>query len=305
MPGVFISYRRSDSRGTTGRLYDFLKQRLSPVQVFRDIYDLRPGEKYEDAIQRALASSGVLLAIIGPGWLNASDATGRRLNDPTDLLRREIATALASNIPVIPVLVDGANMPAARDLPHDLHQLSALQSIKLSDDSWDHDADRLLKAIAAILGIRLGSPDRTPGRTPQPPAPSGNQRRGFVAGITGLMLFAGVLIIGGLIVIRVIWPVFDEIFKDITGPEAAIALSRSSGPAGTSLTIDGEGFRGGETVIIRFHTQEVRRVTADDQGAFTNVQVQVPPDWIFKGQFDFIAQGNSSIETATMPFQVT
>jgi hypothetical protein len=91
----------------------------------------------------------------------------------------------------------------------------------------------------------------------------------------------------------------------VPGGEASITLSVDSGPPGTELTVSGSGFAPGETVVLYFHTRGVGRVNADGDGAFTDVDVQVPSDWQFTGQFDFIATGQTSIRTASMPFEVT
>jgi hypothetical protein len=87
--------------------------------------------------------------------------------------------------------------------------------------------------------------------------------------------------------------------------ETLISLSRTSGPAGTQLSVSGSGFSAGETVIIRFRTNEVGRVTADSNGAISNAAARVPTDWRFQGQHDFVAQGLTSGRWGTAPFQVT
>jgi hypothetical protein len=296
MGGVFISYRRSDSKDIVGRLYDYLRLELAPRPVFRDVYDLKAGSQYEHKIRQALKSSGVVLVVIGPKWLAASASRGQRLYDPDDFLRAEIASALAWNIPVIPVLVDGASMPAATDLPPDLQGLRAFQSIKLSDELWPDQAPRLLGAIIDILGIQVDyvEPVRYPVVT------TTHNRGCAVGGIIGLIV--SVLALAGIaaVVVFFVVPFIREQLR-----EAEITLSKSSGPPGTSLTIDGKGFNNGETVVLNFHTVEVGRVKADDNGEFHDKRVEVPSDWTFTGQFDFRATGNSSVKSASMPFQVT
>lgn len=91
------------------------------------------------------------------------------------------------------------------------------------------------------------------------------------------------------------------------GPGRApdISLSPGSGPAGTSISVSGTGFAPGETVVIRFHTRELDRIQADQQGGFPALTAQVPPDWPFDGQFHVIATGNSSLRSARLPFEVT
>ena len=118
MSYIFISYRRIDSAGHVGWLNDDLSERFGQDHIFRDIETIQPGADFVEAIQQAVGSCDVLLAVIGRQWLAVTDATGRRrLDDPDDFVRLEIATALARNIPVIPVLVQGASMPAAHELP--------------------------------------------------------------------------------------------------------------------------------------------------------------------------------------------
>src|SRR4051794_9934417 len=115
MPGIFISYRRSDSPSAAGRLGDSLEHRLTSVSVFRDVETIEAGADFVDAITNALIHCDVLLAVIGPHWLDAADAHGqRRLDDPRDFTRLELSTGLRNeHVRVIPVLVDGATMPGA------------------------------------------------------------------------------------------------------------------------------------------------------------------------------------------------
>ena len=106
-PSFFISYRRDDTGAEAGRLRDSLIERLGPDTVFFDL-EIEPGEDYQQALDRALASCDVLLALIGPRWETISDERGRpRLKDKKDLLRDEIRTGLKREIRVIPVLQPG------------------------------------------------------------------------------------------------------------------------------------------------------------------------------------------------------
>lgn len=153
---VFISYRREDSAGHTGRLYDFLRPRLGEANVFLDLSGIDSGRKFADVIQGAIHDCDVLLAIIGPEWLTCVANGRRRLDDPADLVRTEILTALNGNIPIIPVLVGGATPPTASALPAPLQPLAALDAHDMTDERWAYDADRLVQAIE-----RLGA---SPGR---------------------------------------------------------------------------------------------------------------------------------------------
>jgi len=116
--GIFVSYRRRESRDFAGRLYDRLADRFGEGQVFMDVDTIEPGVDFAEEISRAVAACQVLLAIIGPGWLTVTDKRGRRrLDDPDDIVRLEIEAALARDVRVIPILVEGAVMPGRPDLP--------------------------------------------------------------------------------------------------------------------------------------------------------------------------------------------
>jgi hypothetical protein len=116
--GIFISYRRDESAAYAGRIADSFVEHFGEDNVFRDIDAIEPGLDFVEAIERAISSSDVLIAVIGRSWLTATDSTGReRLQDSHDYVRMEIAAALQRDIRVIPVLVQGASMPSADELP--------------------------------------------------------------------------------------------------------------------------------------------------------------------------------------------
>jgi hypothetical protein len=139
-PEVFISYRRADSEGQAGRLYDRLARRYGSQAVFRDIDALAPGRNFVAEIDEVLGSTSALVAVIGRDWLNAVDDSGnRRLDDPSDTLRVEIATALNRDVLVIPVLVGGAKMPSERDLPDPLKPLARINALEIDAHRWDYD----------------------------------------------------------------------------------------------------------------------------------------------------------------------
>ncbi|HVG92441.1 MAG TPA: toll/interleukin-1 receptor domain-containing protein, partial [Alphaproteobacteria bacterium] len=149
---IFLNYRRDDSEGYVGRLYDHLSLRF-PDRVFRDVTNLRPGEDFVDALQREGLHCQVLLAVIGRHWLTVTGANGqRRLDDSNDILRQEIARALQRNICVIPVLVGGANMPQKEELPPDLTALWRRQALPITERDFVHDMDQLIQAIEEALG---------------------------------------------------------------------------------------------------------------------------------------------------------
>jgi TIR domain len=168
---VFISYRRDESAGYAGRIADSFVEHFGEDKVFRDIDSLEPGLDFAEAIEHAVDSSEVLIAVIGKNWLTATDAAGqKRLENPDDYVRTEIATALKRNIRVIPLLIQGAAMPSASELPDDLAPLSRRNAFEIHDSSWRDDIRRLVTALERVIkGNRLAPPDE-PGAVKQPEA---------------------------------------------------------------------------------------------------------------------------------------
>lgn len=145
---IFVSYRRDDARGDAGRLTDNLKLHFGDKQIFRDVEAIEAGVDFVEAINNAVSQCAALLAIVGPNWLKATDSEGRRrLDDPNDFVRLEIAVALQRNIRVVPVLVGGAVMPKAEDLPQGLESLARRQAHELSDPRWDFDVRQLIETL--------------------------------------------------------------------------------------------------------------------------------------------------------------
>ena len=150
MSGIFISYRREDSAGWTGRLSEHLRERFGPESIFMDIDTIQPGTDFTEVLQTAVSSCDVLLAMIGPEWATATDKSGKpRLEDPADWVRTEIAAALKRKIRVIPVLVGGASVPTIDQLPDDLDALAQRQAHELTDKRWSYDVEQLVKTLPA------------------------------------------------------------------------------------------------------------------------------------------------------------
>lgn len=149
---IFISYRREDSRDITGRLVDRLKQTYARRQLFLDIETIDLGRDFEQILAKMLKDCKVLIAVIGREWLDAKDENGRRrLDDPNDYVRREIAAALQRDIRVIPVLVDDAAMPPAEQLPDDLKPLVKRQKMDLSYEKFGSDMESLVASLAETV----------------------------------------------------------------------------------------------------------------------------------------------------------
>lgn len=151
---VFVSYRRADTRHATGRLFARLSPRyLAKADIFMDTEAIALGIDFPQRLQTGLADCQVCLVIIGPDWLDARKDDGtRRLDDPTDFVRLEVTEVLARGIDVIPVLVDGAKLPAAADLPEPMKPLATRNAIFLTHERFDDDADALAAKVLAKLG---------------------------------------------------------------------------------------------------------------------------------------------------------
>jgi hypothetical protein len=162
MSAIFVSYRRRDAQGWAGRLGADLAEAFGDVARFLDFESIPFGADFVLQIERAIAEASAALVLIGPGWLDASNsAKARRLDDPDDLVRLEIASALSRSIPVIPVLLGGATMPPSTELPEPLRPLARRNAVEMTDSRWDYDRDRLFSAIEAQTALR---------RIPHPPA---------------------------------------------------------------------------------------------------------------------------------------
>lgn len=152
MGAIFISYRRDDSEGHAGRLAEDLAERFGPDAVFFDVSTIAPGEDFRRAIDDNVARCSVLLAVIGPRWLDAAAGGARRLDDPGDFVRLEIGAALRRRIAVVPVLVQGAKMAPATALPADLSDLAYRNAVELTHARWPSDVDVLARSLAAHVG---------------------------------------------------------------------------------------------------------------------------------------------------------
>jgi tetratricopeptide (TPR) repeat protein len=154
---IFISYRRDDARGASGRVWDWLRIGFGRERVFRDVASIGAG-KWRQKIDQALATSKACVAVIGRRWADATNLP--RLQDPNDMVRHELETALANGdqevLTVIPLLVEDAQLAQipADQLPESLRPLLADWNVlALSESGWDDDTRRLIEAIAAATGL--------------------------------------------------------------------------------------------------------------------------------------------------------
>jgi hypothetical protein len=154
-PRIFISYRREDAAGDAGRLADHLHRRFGKDRVFLDIDTIDPGTDFVRVLQTSLQETAAVLVVIGPRWTSLRDTAGvRRLESPHDFVRLEVEAALGRDIPVVPVLVQGATMPRAEDLPASLAPLVTRQAAGLDHAEFHDDAERLCDRLEAVMGGR-------------------------------------------------------------------------------------------------------------------------------------------------------
>jgi hypothetical protein len=136
-----------------------------------DVAGIEPGQDFRKAIDQSMASSKVLLAVIGPHWLDSKDGSGRRrLDDPGDFVRIELASALRSTIPVVPVLVRGSRMPRADELPDDLKELAYRNAVELTHARWKSDIPLLIRALRPYMGVPVTERRETSAKAEPPSA---------------------------------------------------------------------------------------------------------------------------------------
>jgi formylglycine-generating enzyme required for sulfatase activity len=145
---IFINYRRGDEPGFTQALLGRLEQSFLAEQLFIDVDNIPPGEDFVHVLESQVARCDTLLAVIGKGWLDATDEHGsRRLDDPNDFVRIEIAAALSQGKRVIPVLVGAAHMPRPDELPEALRPLARRNAVRLTHERFRADTQGLVKAL--------------------------------------------------------------------------------------------------------------------------------------------------------------
>src|SRR6478752_896975 len=149
---IFINYRRDDSAATAGRLHDRLAQTFGLENLFMDVDHIPAGVDFVDYLPSQVAACDVFLAVIGPNWLDAKDDDGRRrFDNPNDYVAVEIAAALARNIRVIPVLIDGARTLKADKLPDSIKPLVRRNAVEVRNANFGRDADSLITKVREAL----------------------------------------------------------------------------------------------------------------------------------------------------------
>jgi len=150
---IFLCYRRGDSDDVTGRIYDRLTEAFNQERVFKDVDSIPFGVDFRKHLDDMVSKCDVLLAIIGPEWLASSNAAGTpRIEDERDFVRIEIESALKRDIPLIPVVVRGTEIPAENQLPESIRDLAYRNGIPVrADPDFHRDMDRLIEALRKHL----------------------------------------------------------------------------------------------------------------------------------------------------------
>jgi TIR domain/Putative peptidoglycan binding domain len=149
---IFISYRRQDTASSALALglVQYLAREFGQRNVFIDV-DMSAGTKFPTMLEMLLAECKVLLALIGPGWLNAQDDKGqRRLDNPNDWVRLEIARAINRDITVIPVRIGSTELPKKADLPEEIRSLVDYQAAVVTTEGFRNEMGGLARDIHAI-----------------------------------------------------------------------------------------------------------------------------------------------------------
>jgi formylglycine-generating enzyme required for sulfatase activity len=175
VPGnIFVNYRREDARADARGIFDRLAGAFGKANVFMDVDDLKPGERFDQKLDEALAECKVFVAVIGSRWLEILKT--RAGSGKHDFVRQEIAAALARGIFVVPVLVDGAQLPRSEDLPDDIRTLVLHQKQDVTHERFGRDIADLISFI-------------------EPKLPRGKWKRFVLPGLAAALFFA-LLVVG-------------------------------------------------------------------------------------------------------------
>lgn len=258
MSGVFISYRRSDSAPWAGRLRDRLVAELPERHVFFDIDNISLGVDFRKVIADTLADCDDVLLLIGPGWLERDSDGVRRVDDAADLHRVEVESSLRSGTRLIPILVGGASMPRAEDLPEPMRELAFRNAHKIEHASFGRDVDVLVRALrqptkplpVAVSTPPVVTPPASPVSTgiatapmpildvPTGPAPTrqGRNRRVLVGAIAAAVavVAVGLVVLGGGDDDEPISSAQPA--RSLTETTAAVLVTATAAPATTSVT---------------------------------------------------------------------
>ena len=276
---IFISYRRQDSAYPAGWLYDRLAEKFGPDQIFKDIDSIELGDDFVDTITNAVGSCDILLALIGQKWLDIAGADGtRRLDEPDDFVRLEIEAALERKVLLIPILVDGAEMPRGDELPPSIAAMVRRHALELSPNRFRADTDRLLETMdrtltglrdaetAPMMAVDEPVPEPEPGGWPAASTlPEPVQGGASTVSRRPLLIAAAAV----AVVVAVIAIVMNLPGDDSNEPEGAEAKPPELGPGGPTVL----AHRGGDEEFAW------QTIPAFEHAARIGAQVEVDVRW--------------------------
>jgi eukaryotic-like serine/threonine-protein kinase len=241
LPGIFISYRRSDSPDATGRIYDRLVSEFGKAQVFKDVDSIPLGQDFRGHLNDIVGNCAAMLAIVGPQWSEVRDKTGqRRLDDADDFVRIELEAALTRDIPVVPVLVGHAPIPVAKDLPDSLASMAFRQSIEVRPDpDFHNDVTRLVAALRGILDPNAASKQAAAISAPAAATGQGSSRRLSWIVASAAILGMTLLAVPAIRYLRETPP--PEIRTNIDTPSTAEPNSFALSPDGRQIVFAASG----------------------------------------------------------------
>ncbi|MEO0467624.1 MAG: toll/interleukin-1 receptor domain-containing protein [Pseudomonadota bacterium] len=176
MTKIFISYRRGDTRWPAQQISRAIKKRAHDAEIFMDVDSIPPGVDFFDFISEEMKSCDIVLVLIGQHWLNSKLSNdAHRLDMPGDFVRLEIKAALERDVPVVPVLIDGTQMPEESQLPGDISGLGRRNAEAVNQITFETDVARLLNK----LGIGAPNPEHSEKKS---------RKRGLMLVTTALML---------------------------------------------------------------------------------------------------------------------
>jgi hypothetical protein len=156
MARIFLSYRREDSAGHAGRIFDHLNGGFGYGRVFMDVEGIEAGENFAKAIEEAIAGCDTVVAVIGKRWAGEADSFGnRRIDDPEDYVRQEIETALRLGVELVPVVVGGADFPHKQDLPKELAELALRNALQIDDKAFLPGVERLIAILEKTTAMSV------------------------------------------------------------------------------------------------------------------------------------------------------
>jgi hypothetical protein len=148
---VFISYRRQTAPGEARALFNDLASRLGKSSVFMDVDSIALGRDFRSVLRKTLESCDLMLVVIDKNWVEAKDEEGKtRLKNPNDFVRMEVEAALKRDIAVTPILVEGARMPTAEELPREIEDLAYRNAFELTHNRWESDVQELVRRLDLV-----------------------------------------------------------------------------------------------------------------------------------------------------------